>query len=522
MTPQSLGFPKFFSQFREAQTEAISHTLESGSRFIAIGAPTGVGKSGIALALAKLLPGRTVVLTANLGLQEQYQKTFESMGLLDVRGRANYSCWDGGDCAEGILLDCKDRDGCPYICAFKASQAGELVESSYAFWLASSEKGTGMRLPETLILDEAGLAGDWLSRALDFHITERECKESGCTFSSVPNEDQDLWLVLAGRLLIHAQTQYDHLRATRQSTTNEIKRQRIARDIKHAESFLDRVGRLSKLDDGWVITRDDDAKHGRQWKFECVWPGRYRERLFRGVQRVVLLSATMRPKTLALLGIGKADYDFREWGRQFPAVNGPVIHIPTARVTWRMSDEDEKKWLNRIDEIIALNLDRKGLVHTVSYARAKKIIEQSKHRKRMIFNDNEPNSPRASEIFKRFAKMGPGHILVSPSFSTGWDFAGELAEYQIICKLPFPDTRSKVMQARQEQDKSYSTYLTGQELVQACGRIVRSADDRGTTYIIDDQIEWFVRTAAEHLPRWFKVRKEMEVPKPLVKLGRAA
>lgn len=517
MTPQSLNFPKFFREFRPAQAEAISHVLESGSRFIAIGAPTGMGKSGIALALSRLIPGRTVILTANLGLQQQYIDTFESMGLTDVRGRGNYPCWEGGTCEDGARMDCKDKEGCPYLCALKASQASELTETSYAFWLAANERGNGLRAADTLIMDEAGLASEWLSRALDFHLTQSECDQAKMTLSS-PREQMDEWQKIAPRLKVSAQANYDLVRAQRQSTTNEMKRQKIAKELKHAESLLDRVSRMDRLDDNWVVTQED-TRDGHAWKFECVWPGRYREKLFRGVQRVVLLSATMRPKTLSLLGIGRGDYDFREWGRQFPAANGPVIHIPTARVTWRMSDEDERLWMQRIDEIIDLHLDRKGLIHTVSYARAKKIVQSSRHRKRLVFNDNDPGSPKAAEVFNRFKKLGPGHVLVSPSFSTGWDFAGTLAEFQIIVKLPFPDTRSKVMQARQEQDKSYSSYLCAQELVQACGRIVRSAEDRGTTYIIDDQIEWFQKTAADHIPRWWRCRREERLPRPLEKLA---
>lgn len=514
MTPVSLDFPEFVQSFRPAQLEAVEEVLCSGTRFTALGLPTGSGKSAVALMLHKLLGGRTVILTASLGLQTQYMSSFDSMGLLDVRGRTNYPCWSGGTCDDGARMDCKEKEQCPYFCAFRAGQQGELVETSYAMWLASG----AMKLPDTLILDEATAAPEWLSRSLDFHITQEEAEHAKLRIES-PREQHSEWMKAAPMLKIRAEAHYDRVRAQRTNDQfNPMKRERTSKELRQAESLLDRVSRLILLtEDNWVITQDD-RESGRRWNFECVWPGQYRERLFRGVQRVVLMSGTLRPKTLGLLGIAKQDVTFREWGRQFPAVNGPVLHIPTARMTFRTTEEDEQKWINQIDRIISLYPDRKGLVHTVSYARAKKILQASKHRKMMVFNENEPGSPRAAEVFNRFSKIAPGHVLISPSFSTGWDFAGKLAEYQIIAKLPFPDSRSKVMQARQENDKSYGNYVAAQELVQSCGRIVRGEDDRGTTYIVDDQIEWFTRVAKEHLPQWFRVRREEEVPKILEKL----
>lgn len=515
MTPAYLGFPPHFSAFRPAQEEAIEHALCSSSRFVGIGAPPGVGKSGIALALARLLGGRSVILTANLGLQQQYQDVFSPMGLHEIKGRNNYTCWEGGNCEDGGRMLCGDKEGCPYICTFKASQAADIVQTNYAFWLSVNERGQGMKQPDTLICDEAGLASEWLSRALDYTLTASECRKAKYT-KVLPGENLEGWAEAAEALKARAEEQYTALKS-RMSGVSLLQRQRGARELKQAESFFDRTARLSKLDDNWIISReekDDDTV----WKFECVWPGRYREKLFRYIPKVILLSATLRPKTLSLLGISGKESDFREWGRQFPLANGPVIHIPTTRVNWQMDAEGEKKWMSRIDEILSDRPDRKGIIHTVSYARAKQIVQQSRHRSRLMFNENDPGSPKASSVFARFATAGPGTVLVSPSFSTGWDFAGDLAEYQIIAKVPMPDTRSKLMKARCAQDPTYPMYVAAQELVQACGRVVRSDTDRGETFIIDDSIGWFMRAAKDHLPAWFRVRREDRLPQALEKI----
>ncbi len=517
-SPQELGFPEHFDSFRDAQVEAIEHILTTEKRFVGIGAPPGVGKSGIAYAIAKLLGGRTVILTSSLGLQDQY-KIFPKVA--DIRGRGQYPCWEGGSCEDGGRMGCGDKSGCPYLGAFKTQNEADIVVSSYAYFLAVHEKGQGIRAPDTLICDECGQADSWLSRALDFYISEKECREAGVRLGTPqPGEDLDGWVGRADRLWSAAKARYAALKATAVPRSGGA-RDRLARDLRKAESFVDRSERLAKLDANWVCTREDGTDDGRQWKFECIWPGKYREKLFRWVPRVILMSATLRPKTLGLLGIGRADCDFREWGRQFPATNGPVIWVPTVRLNHRMSGEDRERWMCRIVEILEKRDDRRGLIHTVSYARAKEIADSTLALAYPIILNGaaDPDSQTARQAFERHVGGKVNSVLVSPSFSTGWDFAGTYAEYQIIAKLPIPDTRSKVMQARCEKDKSYADYLAAQELVQACGRVVRSSVDRGETLMIDDGWSWFRNKATDHLPRWFRVRKEETLPPPLPKIG---
>jgi Rad3-related DNA helicase len=516
-SPQELGFPEWFEEFRPAQEEAIEHCLTTEKRFVGIGAPPGVGKSGIAYAIAKLLGGRTIILTGTLGLQDQYAAYPD---IVDIRGRSNFPCWESGTCEDGGRMGCGDKVGCPYLGAFKRQNEAEIVVTSYAYYLACHEKGQGMRPPDTLICDEAGLADQWLSRALDFTISERECRDAGIRMAPPPGEDLDGWVERADRIWSGARSRYATLKLTTPPRSGGA-RDRLARDLRKAESFVDRSERLAKLDDNWVCSREDGHDEGRVWRFECIWPGKYREKLFRWVPRVILMSATLRPKTLNLLGIARADCDFREWGRQFPAANGPVIWVPTVRLNHRMSNEDRERWMCRIGEIVEKRDDRRGLIHTVSYARAKEIASSTLALSYPIILNGaaDPDTQTARQAFEQHVKSKHSNsVLVSPSFSTGWDFAGTHAEYQIIAKLPLPDTRSKVMQARVERDRGYADYLAAQELVQACGRVVRSATDRGETIIIDDSLTWFKNRAAEHMPKWYRIRKEETLPPALPKI----
>lgn len=106
-------------------------------------------------------------------------------------------------------------------------------------------------------------------------------------------------------------------------------------------------------------------------------------------------------------------------------------------------------------------------------------------------------------VVERFKESQEAKVLVSPSVVTGFDFPHEACRFQILGKLPFPDGRSEVMQARQKIDPGYGQYLTAQAIVQACGRGMRAPDDWVETYIIDNHWEWFLSRNRGMLQNWF-------------------
>jgi Rad3-related DNA helicase len=515
---RALNFPEQFTSLRPAQEQAIEHVLTSTKRFPCIGAPPGVGKSALAWALANILGGKTVILTATLGLQDQYLEDFASAGLLDIRGRSNFRCWEGGNCETGLQLGCRERLQCPYSVAARAWWQAEIGVANYAWWMAvtalpnSQNAVSGVN---TLICDEAHLADEWLSRSLDFWIGERECRFAGLDVRTM-GEDCVEWNKRGGEIWAAAIDKLTFMK-DKLSGMSQNAKTAAAKDLKRAEGFVDRAAKLAKIEaSNWVVTKDEGNDDGRLWRFECIWPGRYREQLFQGIERVVLMSATLRPKTMQLLGISSKDYDFREWGRQFPAKNGPVIWVPTTRVRAdeRMSPEDKRMWLDRHVELAQSRDDRKGLAHTKSYGRAKEVSEYLRSAGCHVeMNGKDPDSPNAREAFDRHVRGPHNSILVSPSFGTGWDFKGKRAEWQAISKIPLPDMRSKLMQARRERDGGYEDYLAAQELVQQTGRVVRSETDRGETFILDDTVRWWAKKAEQYLPKWWGYRKEDQLPR---------
>lgn len=507
MNPSDFQLPPKFTEFREQQIEAVHFTLNSSRRFRALALPVGSGKSLFAMTVAKHFD-RTAILTVTKGLQSQYMGDMEPAGLSLIKGRTNYLCEVADDCKMGGHLRCTAQkcDTCPYVQAYNEAKASDHVITNYAYWLNVMNKGQGLGEFDCLILDEAHDAAKALSSYLDFHISESEIERFALASPKDCGEDLKLW----GRWAAVAESKLKkHLTTTHNPSHRALEAERM-------ETLFDRLGRMQGLmDANWVCELSEGTKYGRFWKFDCVWPGQYGEMLFRHIPNVILMSGTIKPATLRELGIKRDHADFRAWPKIFAPNRSPFYHIKSVGVKYGMGDEDTKTWLNTIDDIIETRFrERKGIIHTVSYARQRLLLDRSKFRNYMLANSNDPDSEEAASVVERFRNSRAPAILVSPSFGTGWDFPGFDCEWQIITNIPFPPMISKVMKRRKEVDPGYQAAQAAKELGQALGRPMRFEKDRAETFIVDDRIGWFEKIAKKYLPEDFGYVTLLKPPKP--------
>lgn len=538
--PAALGAPDKFGDWRLQQDVAVSVAAHTTKRFSMLVVPTGGGKSLIYMMLAKLLGVRACVLTRTKALQRQLEADFAAMGDLGiVQGMNAYPCRalmaggeledlfagtggetrrgpaDGssvkappchvGPCLSGVPCSMKES-GCAYYDAVRAAGDSQIVVTNYAYWMhqrggQTAQKRAGIGTFDLLILDEAHEAPAALSEFLTVELDPSLVRQKLNVELLDGEPDPEQWVTWAQHHHPAAVAMHDRLaqevkeakdagRKVSRATLDEV---RVLRGL--VETFVV----IGGLDSTWVIRYDAFAK---VWKFTPLWPAKQAESvLFRGIGRVMLTSATVRQKTAALLGIKTADLEVREFPSSFPAERRPVIHVPTVRVTHRMDATEQLQWLARIDQILKARPDRKGIIHTVSYERARLIISRSKLAARLIGHSSE-GTRSALERYLR-ANRDDGPVLVSPSMTTGYDFPYEQCEFQIIVKIPFPDTRDPVLKARTEQDADYGMYVAMQTLVQMAGRGMRAPDDQCETFIIDDQIKWFLGKYKHLAPDWF-------------------
>ena len=512
--PTAIGAPERFQGWRQGQPEAVLRAIDSPRRFVGLVLPTGSGKSLSYVSAALLAGWRTAILTSTKGLQSQLLDDFASIGLVDVRGQANYQCvalapdgefghlawkrWhscEDGPCRSGVACSLKEG-GCLYYDAVARARQARLVVTNYAYWLAQHRYGSGLgrALPggradfEGLVLDEAHSAPEELGAFLSCVVSHKEIELLLRTKAPATTE-VEAWARWATAHSKAVAAELDRA-LTSPVSQSDLQRRR------HLRALHRTLVTLAEMREGeWLVTEQPDG-----WAFDPLWPARFAEAcLFLRVPRVILASATFTRKTAHLLGIGDDDLDLLELPSTFPVGRRPVYYVPTVRVDFRWTPEHERTWLARIDQICRQRRDRKGIIHTVSYARRNLLLQKSEHRDRMLSHD----TGTTRTVVERFKAAPPGTILVSPAITTGFDFPYTECEYQILCKLPFPDSRAPVMQARTAADKTYPAYVAAQELVQAVGRGMRAQDDQCETFIIDDHFRWFVKQHRALFPRWF-------------------
>lgn len=471
--------------------------ITSQKRVTTLSAPTGFGKSPAYIAYALLSGKPTCIVTSSRGLQDQLMQDYASIGLVDIRGRSNYRCDMREDytCEDGYSSRCpyKGTIGCPASQAEMRAATSSLVVTNYDKWTSSRKFGQGMAHFQQVIFDEGHDSPDALARAMQVYIS---------------NEDIEKVLGLDFPFTVESLSSWKRWASTAKEVALErmMEQQQIiseATDPKpawvkgygHLKNMVRKLSILASIrPTDWVV---DETENGFQ--FDPIRPARYSEMaLLMKVPRIIIVSATLRPKTMYMIGLGKASFDFIEFNSDFDRNRCPIYWVPTMRVDSRAHDLS-MLWM-RLDQIAARRRDRKGIIHTISYARRDDIIGRSRFSGSMLINcKGEP----ATSMVEAFKRSGPGTILVSPSVGTGYDFPMKDCEWQFICKIPFPDSRSKIIKARQDDDPEYGPYLAMQTLVQAFGRGMRSKEDRCENFIGDDHLAWFLPRYGHLAPKTF-------------------
>lgn len=495
-SPETIGLTGF-PEWRKGQCKSILALLDSGKRFKVMPAPTGSGKSLMYVAAAILKGKRTLILTSTKALQTQLMRDFAvSVGLADVRGRVSYLCpvfgipSDRVPCRFKLPCNYKQTPQCTYYRAVLRAAKAEIVTTNYAYWMTVAKMGRNNPLGEFdfLVCDEAHDIPALLNDFLSVRVPRRMV-----TVPSGGFETADAWAQWA------LQTR-DELGEVLEALVQRLSAHGKDADWSKAyrvATLYERMAAIQEITPSNMFVEMDD-KHV---SFTPIWPRGFGERyLFKDIPDILLSSASICAKTLDMVGIDAMGIETVDLSEAFPRERRMLIHIPTARINHRTPPGDYKMWVRRIDQIIARRLDRKGIIHTISYARRDRLMKESEYAG--IFVTHETGS--VIETVAKFKRMDPPAVLVSPSVSTGVDFPYDECRYQIIGKVPYPDTTDKITALRMQKDKEYASYLAAQELVQTVGRGTRAVDDFCESFIVDDNIRWFITRSKDMLPLWFR------------------
>lgn len=173
----------------------------------------------------------------------------------------------------------------------------------------------------------------------------------------------------------------------------------------------------------------------------------------------------------------------------FP-VEHRLIHTNTM-VGSMSSGEEDDNWpaaMDKLEEIASHHKGEKGLVHSVSYPRAKRLQKSLGEANVMI---DKPDLDTSAVITKW--QNSTKDILVSPAMTEGVDLHGDMCRWQVLLKVPFAymgDSRvSYLLQEKNEWNWYMENAAT--DIIQSVGRAVRGPEpeEAASYYVLDEKFK---------------------------------
>jgi ATP-dependent DNA helicase DinG len=534
MRPTDLGLPSRFPSFRVYpgfDQLAVAQDLAAGyaeHRFQMLQAATGSGKSLTSATVAALLardlaseqdinpnykPFRWLVLTGTKGLQVQYQD--DGLAQCSVVGHRNYPCMPRAPFQGMISAEDPDdpefrcmaipRDTCGYLAdTTRARESSGVagVVGNYAHWLSLGRYSDPKLLGEfdLLVMDEAHSGGEWLTRAMQIYLSPfaigkvlgingpyRMPSPAACAKIEEWNE----WF---SELAARVEERYQYL-AMAKDAPGARRAERLSRELTLLMDVSENL-ELAGLSEPWVVIPQDQRPG---YVFSPRWGSDFAERfLFRGIPRVLLTSATVTPQHAKQLGISPDAMRFREVPSPFDPRRRPVVYVPTTRVDYRMTDGQRWLLMRRIDQVVEAAIELgagNGLIHSVSYEWAEQIKRESAYSAAILTHRKDSTEFQAAlERFKAMGRAGQFAVICSPRMVEGVDLPDELCRWQVVVKVPTPNSQEPLEAAR-NKDKDYRNLVVAMKITQMVGRPVRGIGDFATTVIFDDH--WGQHVARE-------------------------
>lgn len=526
-----------FENIRPQQEEVINFALDtflkSDKKFAIIEAPTGSGKSGCGITIAKYLAKHMRLengfekgawfITTQKTLQDQYMRDFSppKNTLYSIKSASNYQCeyFKKNKCSDSLHLlkeadpDSKFYNKCYYGCCYKDAKRkflnSELSITNFPYFLTESTYIKKIVPRQLLICDEAHNVEAEISSFFEILVSEKFA--SGILDVDMPtitNQDEAVkWVKEQYKPSLYAKIEsikeeLRELQYTGQEETEEARK--VASKKEKLDQHRTKINKFLLLysKDNWVFNLIPSwNRSGRKLEFKTIDISQYsKECLFRFGQKILLMSATILDKDAYCesVGIDPNDAEFISIDSTFPKDNMPVYFLPSGDMSKRNLKNSLPIMTEMVKEILSQHKNEKGIIHTRTFNIANYIKENIKS-KRLIVHSGE----NREEVLEKYLNT-EGTVLVSPSHTEGLDLKDDLSRFQIICKIYWPYLGDELVKRRMKKYKHWYSYQAVKSLIQARGRSIRTEKDYAATYILDDAFDRLYSKNLRLFPEHFK------------------
>ena len=513
LKPTEYGLLHKFEDYLPGQAEAIlsmEAQFKEGKRIVFCDAPTGSGKSLLAVVLAKRSnPGSALIVVQSKALQDQYLRDFPF--LAKVIGRNNFECTLEPELAadEGLCaiedFECEDKYSiCSYYIQKAKAAAALMVTTNVAFFLTEGNLGSGQvsGYRDFLVLDEGHLLENSLMDFVSIALPERSLRLVGVNLPQLdsPDEAKDwamrMWpLVSERKNTLAVETKGNSLDA------NAI------RELLRYQRMTKRLRTLAEIEPGkWFLAENYHGYVLRPYLIdEFVEP-----LVLAHSNKTLMMSATfLNARVMSkLLGLDFEIVGWHQMDSNFPPERRPYNFIPIVKLSYRTKSVGYDRLAQAIDQILERHASEKGVIHTSSFKVMNEILARTRYPRRLIHH--KPSSERLSDeeltrdaAIQQFLGSREPVALISPSANLGLDLHDDLARWQIIAKIPFASLADAQIKWRQEHDPEWYAWCTIAATVQACGRSTRHSKDWSTVYILDSALYILLKKYPYLFPRWW-------------------
>jgi len=543
----------------------VDQALKSGFKFIFLEAPTGFGKSAVAITLSRFL-GSSHLCTSTKDLQNQYSRDFPY--LYEVKGRNNFPCIVKEDmginesCEYGPCLKDEDYD-CLYktrLSDYEVSSEGTIYENidinkyalkkyhdkakqhsqlvridwkpctyyhqkwismksshtiyNYKYFLSDLFFSSGINKRKLLILDEAHTLESEISSFKNFILNKDNINRFFPKLNLPENKPFDIETHID--FCTNLKKQFSEFI---DSAERLIENSKTKRDINITDrNLIDAIAYEKNLSlfledlqynkDNWLVTniiKSDRDNKITKIKIEPLDVSNYFKDIFDKGMISLLMSATILSKDNLCNSIGlkndKVKF-IKVEESEFSIEHRPIYLMNVAWLNARTMNQSLPQISKVIDNLLSVHKNDKGIIHTTSYSQLQFIKNNISKENSSRLIESNPKIDRNEMILKHFQSIKPT-VLISPSMFLGVDLKDDLSRFQIIVKVPYPDLTDKRISVLKQRNPKWYEWNTILRLVQAYGRSVRNSEDYANTYILDSNISYILKNGKDMIPKWF-------------------
>jgi Rad3-related DNA helicase len=554
-----------FQNIRKNQSKVcdeIEDCIKSNIKYIFLEAPTGFGKSPIAITLASYL-GSSHICTSTKDLQNQYSKDFPF--IKEVKGKRNFICilkeiegvhetCEYGPCQKDDEFDCvyKTRlsdykvnglgtkfenvhigqfekmkyikkyekqlrfdnlewEPCKYFHQKWISTKASHTIYNYKYFLSDLYFSNVITKRELLVFDEVHNIESEISDFKSFIINNDNITRlfPKLKLPTIKEEEIETWIDFC-----------EEYRDTLLEFIDDIEFAIETNNLKEPyteKNLIDCINREKNLHfvlndmksnkNNWLVTNIDRKSRDsiRKITLTPLDISNYFQEILDLSSYGLFMSASILNKEYLckISGLSKDEIKFiRIKESDFPKENRPIHLMNIAWLNSKNIMDNLPNIAKTVNNIMSIHKNEKGIIHTTSYFQLEFIKNNLNKENLGRLIETSPNTDR-TEILQRHSRNPKPTVLISPSFYQGLDLKDDLSRFQIIIKIPYPDLSDKKVAALRKKDMNWYLWNTIVRLTQTYGRSIRSKDDHASTYILDSNINYLLRNANDMFPKWF-------------------